>query len=176
MLKNTQKRYGSLAIFLHWSVAIIVIFLLVIGLYMVRLPVNIEKLKLYRWHKEWGVLVFLLMVFRLCWRLINITPVLTLPLWQKIAARTVHFAFYIFLFVIPVTGWCLSSAAGLPISFFGLFTLPDLIAPNEHLRLLFTELHQWLSYGLIAAIGLHTGAALQHHFIYKDKILERMFP
>src|SRR3990167_6920558 len=118
MLKNTQKRYGSLSIFLHWSVAIIVIFLLVIGLYMVRLPVNIEKLKLYRWHKEWGVLVFLLMVFRLCWRLINITPVLTLPLWQKIAARTVHFAFYIFLFVIPVTGWCLSSAAGLPISFF----------------------------------------------------------
>lgn len=177
-IKNTENHYGWGAIILHWVIALLIIGLLILGLYMVGLPISLQKLKLYGWHKELGVLALMLAAIRLFWRFINITPILpaTLPYIQKLAAHAVHWAFYIFMFAMPITGWLISSAAGLPVSFYGLFTLPDLISPSEPLRLFFTECHKWLGYGLIATICLHTGAALQHHFIHKDDILRRMLP
>lgn len=173
-LTNSASRYGIVAIFLHWLMAILIIGLLILGLYMVSLPISHEKLKLYGWHKEYGLLILALVLFRLPWRLFNMTPQLSLPLLEKLAARTVHWAFYIFMFAMPITGWLITSAAGLPVSFFGLFVLPDLISPNEEQRILFQEIHQWLGYGLIVTIVLHASAALKHHFINKDDILRRM--
>lgn len=174
-IKNTATHFGVVAILLHWIVAILIIGLLAVGLYMVRLPISLEKLKLYGWHKEYGFLVLFLAVFRLVWRLANQLPELSaLPLLEKIAARSMHWAFYGFMFAMPITGWLITSAAGLPASFFGLFTLPNLIAPDAHNLVLFEWIHQWLAYALIAAIGLHTAAALKHHFINKDDILKRM--
>ncbi|KTC84848.1 cytochrome b [Legionella brunensis] len=78
------------------------------------------------------------------------------------------------MFTLPITGWLITSAAGLSASFFGLFTLPSLIIPNEELRAIFEEIHEWLAYGLIALLALHTAAALKHHFINRDDILRRM--
>jgi cytochrome b561 len=173
-LKNTINRYGLVAILLHWVMAILIIGLLILGLYMVRLPIGLEKLKLFGWHKEYGFLVLILVTIRILWRLINTTPKLLLPAWEKRAARGVHWLFYGFMFALPLTGWLISSAAGLPVSFFGLFTLPNLIGANEGLVELFEEAHEWLAYGLIAIILLHTAAALKHHFIAKDDILRRM--
>ena len=173
-VKNTTDRYGVAAIFLHWLMAVLLIGLLILGLYMVALPISLEKLKLYGWHKEYGLLALWLAILRVAWRIINITPYLALPRWERIAARSVHWAFYGFMFALPITGWLITSAAGLPASFFGLFVLPDLVVPDEAQRLLFQEIHEWLGYGLIAAIGLHTCAALKHHFFNKDDILRRM--
>lgn len=172
--KNSANRYGAVTIFLHWLMAVLIIGLLILGLYMVILPIGLTKLKLYGWHKEYGLLALWLVILRLFWRLINVTPKLSLPLLEKIAARTVHWAFYVFMFAMPITGWLITSAAGLPASFFGLFVLPNLIAPNEESRLLFEEIHKWLGYGLIATILLHISAALKHHFINRDDILRRM--
>lgn len=151
-------------------------FMLGLGLYMTSLHISLEKLKLYGWHKECGILILMLVTLRLIWRLSNITPNFPteMPHWQKLAARAVHLAFYGFMIVMPITGWLISSAAGLPVSFFGLFVLPTLIPANEHLQALFSEIHTWLAYTLIAAICAHVAAALQHHFINKDDTLRRM--
>lgn len=177
-IKNTSNQYGLVSILLHWLIALLMIILIVIGLYMVTLPIGLTKLKLFGWHKELGVLVLGLAIIRLIWRFINVVPLLPsyLPAWQKLAARFVHIVFYFFMFLLPLTGWILSSAAGLPVSFFGLFLLPDLVYPNENVRLLFIEIHKWLAYALIAVLTLHIAAALKHHFIHKDDILRRMFP
>src|SRR3990167_2496566 len=171
---NTEDRYGVVTIFLHWIMAVLIIGLLILGIYMVTLPISHTKLKLYGWHKEYGLLALGLVALRLIWRLSNVTPRLSLPLLEKFAARTVHWAFYVFMFAMPLTGWLITSAAGLPASFFGLFVLPNLISPNEESRILLEEIHKWLGYGLIATIVLHTSAALKHHFINKDDILRRM--
>lgn len=173
-IKNNTEHYGLIAKILHWVVALLIIGLLVLGLYMVRLPISLGKLKLYGWHKEFGLLVLALAMMRVTWRLINITPSLNLPSFEKWAARIVHWAFYGFMFAMPLSGWAITSAAGLPPSFFGLFTLPNLVAPNEELRELFETMHEWIGYGLIATIVLHTAAALKHHFIDKDDTLRRM--
>ncbi|WP_026069508.1 cytochrome b [Legionella tunisiensis] len=173
-IKNTTDKYGVVAISLHWILAILMIGLLILGIYMVELPVSLQKLKLYGWHKEYGFLVLALAIIRIIWRFANTTPHLSIPAWEEFAARAVHWAFYGFMFALPITGWLITSAAGLPASFFGLFTLPNLIAPNEELRLLFQEIHEWLGYTLIAFIALHVAAALKHHFIDKDDVLRRM--
>ena len=173
-LKNGENHFGLIAILLHWIMAILIIGLLAVGLYMVQLPVNLEKLKLYGWHKEYGLLALALVIVRLSWRLINITPKLSLPWYEQLAARMVHWAFYGFLFAMPVSGWLVTSAAGLQPSFFGLFTLPNLVAPNAEQLQLFELIHKWLGYALILTICMHTAAALKHHFINKDDILKRM--
>jgi cytochrome b561 len=171
---NTKDRFGIITILLHWVIAALMIGLLILGLYMVSMPISLEKLKFYGWHKEYGFLVLGLAILRLLWRIINLTPELSLPRWEKLTARSVHWIFYGFMFALPITGWLITSAAGLPASFFGLITLPNLVAPNEELRLLFQQVHQWLGYALIAIIGLHVAAALKHHFINKDDVLRRM--
>lgn len=175
-IKNTVQQFGSMAIGLHWILAALMIALLVLGFYMVSLPLGLEKLKLYGWHKEYGFLVLFLAIFRLFWRLTHVLPELTIPWIEKVAARSMHWLFYGFMFAMPITGWLITSAAGLPASFFGLFTLPSLIAPDAQLLACFESVHKYLAYVLIAAICLHTAAALKHHFINKDDILRRMLP
>ncbi len=174
--KNTENHFGIIAISFHWLMAIIMIGLVILGLYMTDLPVSLEKLKLFGWHKEFGLLILFLAMFRIVWRIGNITPLLplTMQAWEKLAAHAAHWAFYFFMFALPITGWLLTSAAGLQPSFFGLFTLPVLIAPNHDLQHLFAEIHEWLAYGLIATFFAHVGAALKHHFINKDDILKRI--
>lgn len=173
-LKNSDKRFGLVSILLHWGMTLLIIGLLGLGLYMVSLPISLEKLKLYGWHKEYGFLVLALVLFRLIWRVTNITPHLALPFLEMLAARSMHWAFYGFMFAMPISGWLITSAAGLPASFFGLYTFPNLISPDEGHRKLFQLVHEWLGYGLIAAIVLHASAALKHHYINKDDILRRM--
>lgn len=175
-LKNSSEGYGLIAILLHWIIAILIIGMLILGLYMVRMPISIEKLKFYGWHKEFGVLVLELAMLRLFWRLFNVSPglPLTMPAYQKFAAKSAHWAFYIFMFAMPISGWMMSSSAGLSVSFFGLFLLPNLVGPNPALHHYLALMHQYLAYSLIALIALHTTAALEHHFIKKDDVLRRM--
>jgi cytochrome b561 len=177
-LKNTNNTYGYIAILLHWIMAVLIIALLILGLYMTNLPIGLQKLKLYGWHKELGVLALALVLIRILWRLTNITPSLRplLPLWEAIAARCTHWIFYLLMLALPITGWIMSSAAGLPVSFFGLFVLPDIISSNETVRMLFQQIHEWLGYAIIGFICLHVAAALKHHFINKDDIMRRMLP
>lgn len=176
-ITNTETRFGVVAIFLHWLMALLIVGLIVMGLTMTRLSFSVQKLKLYGWHKEIGFLVLMLVVVRLVWRVINVNPSLSmLSVWERFAARFVHWLFYGLMLALPISGWLLTSAAGLPVSFFGLFVIPNLIAPHEAYRFLFQEIHQWLAYGIIILFLGHVSAALKHHFINKDNILRRMFP
>lgn len=176
LFRNTKNRYGWVAMLFHWAMALLILAMLGLGLYMDGLPVSLAKLKLYGWHKELGILILFLVVLRTVWSCVNIVPVLPPPYWQQLAARALHLAFYGFMFVLPITGWCMSSASGVPVSFFGLFVLPDFVAPNKQLGHLFRVVHGWLAYGLIAAIVSHAAAALWHHFIQNDDTVRRMLP
>lgn len=173
-IKNTETHFGLVAILFHWIMAALIIGLLAVGLYMVNLPVSSDKYKLYDMHKAFGILVLGLIILRTLWRLVNTTPKLDIPWHEKIAARCAHFGLYGLMFAMPLSGWSTSSAAGYPPSFFGLFTLPNLIQPNKHLSAFFGSTHQWLAYCLIALICIHVLAALKHHFYDKDDILKRM--
>jgi cytochrome b561 len=168
-----------MAITLHWVMAAILIALVALGLYMVRLPdvgFDTTKIGLILYHKEFGILVLALVILRLAWRVTNALPRLVenLPDWQKVVARFVHLCFYGLMFSLPITGWLMSSAAGFPVSFFGLFDLPDLIPYNDYLFQVFIAVHKWLGYALIPLIIIHAGAALRHHLVFRDDTLRKM--
>jgi len=181
-LANSRRHYGAVAMFFHWTMVLLIIALIVVGLYMVSLPdagYSTNKIVLIFYHKEYGVVAFLLGSLRLAWRVGNALPMLveTIPDWQKVAARFVHLLFYGLIFALPISGWLMSSAAGIPVYLFSAtYTLPDLIPANDHIFQLYIEIHKWLSYTLIATIFLHAGAALRHHYLLKDETLKRMLP
>ncbi|WP_237056151.1 cytochrome b [Microbulbifer sediminum] len=179
-LKNTAQRYGSVAIALHWLMAVLLIGLIALGLYMSGLPdvgFDKKKIELVLLHKEYGILALGLAVVRLAWRLGNVLPALAeqFPDWQKVAARFVHLCFYALMFALPVTGWLMSSAAAIPVYAFGV-RLPDLIAQNDYRFQVLLEIHKWLGYALIGFIAIHAGAALRHHFLSGDNTLTKMLP
>ena len=178
---NTENSYGIIAVALHWFMAVILIGLVAVGLYMVALPdvgFDTKKIWLILYHKEFGILLLVLATLRLAWRAINVLPRLVqhLPEWQKVVARFVHLCFYGLMFALPITGWLMSSAAGFPVSFFGLFYLPDLVPYNDYLFQRLIAIHKWLGYALIPLIVIHAGAALRHHFIFRDDTLRKMLP
>jgi cytochrome b561 len=180
-LENSEDRYGAVALLFHWSMALLVIGLAALGLYMVTLPdvgFDTEKVTLVLYHKEFGVLALVLLAPRLSWRVTHILPRLveTLPDWQKVAARFVHLALYGLLFALPMSGCLMSSAAGIPVSFFGLFMLPDFAHRDAELFQRCAALHQWLGYVLVLLIFVHAGAALRHHFAFRDDTLRKMLP
>lgn len=178
-LPNTEWHYGAAAIALHWFMAVLIAALLVLGIYMVRLPdvgFDTKKIILILIHKELGMLALALVAVRLVWRQLNPLPRLTetLPEWQKVTAIFVHLCFYALMLALPVIGWVMSSAAGIPVSFLGLFTLPDFVPHDldlfERLRLM----HDWLGYAMAVFVCVHAGAALRHHFLLRDDTLRKM--
>jgi cytochrome b561 len=80
------------------------------------------------------------------------------------------------MFALPMTGWLMSSAAGIPVSILQLFTFPDLIGPNDYLFKRLIEIHKWLSYALLVVLAVHAGAALRHRFTYRGGTSSRMLP
>ncbi|HXE50248.1 MAG TPA: cytochrome b [Ramlibacter sp.] len=176
---GAPRRYGAVAIGLHWLMAIVLTVLVVMGLYMASLPdvgFDTRKIVLILYHKQIGMFALALALLRLGWRVGHVLPALveTLPDWQQVAARLVHLCLYAVMFALPVTGWLMSSAAGFTVSLLGLFDLPDLVVKDDFLFQAFVQAHKWLSYALIALTVVHAGAALMHHFVNKDETLRKM--
>ena len=174
---SSTKRYGAVAIAFHWLLALAIICSFCVGLYMADLPFSLTRLKLYNWHKWAGVSILLLSALRLLWRLANKPPAdLPMPAWQARAAHLTHGLLYLLFFAVPLAGWAYSSATGFPIVWFGMIPLPDFVPKDKALAETLKELHKYLAYGLAALVLAHIGAALKHHFIDRDGLLQRMLP
>ena len=137
------------------------------------------KFKVYGLHKSFGILVLILAGLRLSWRLFTPPPEILkdkMKDWEINLAKVIHACLYFGMFLMPLTGWLMSSAKNFPVSVFGLFTLPNISPPSEQRAELFEEVHELLGYTLIFIISLHVLGALKHHFVNKDTTLRRMLP
>jgi cytochrome b561 len=171
-------RFGWLSQSFHWSIALVLLGQIPLAWYMIDLPLSPDKLGTYALHKSIGMTLFALAVGRAVWAVLAKRPALpdTMPRWQVIASKAVEGLLYIIVIVMPITGWLMSSAANFPVSVFGMFTLPDLVAPDETLFENLRRAHMMQSRLLIALAGIHILAALKHHFIDKDNVLMSMLP
>lgn len=178
MLHTSPAAYTRTAIGLHWLVALLIFTAFPLGLYMSDLPVSPLKLRLYSYHKWIGVTIFLLAVLRLSWRLTHRPPVLpdAMANWEKLAATGMHWLLYALLFIVPLSGWLMSSAKGIQTVWFGVLPLPDLIGKDKALGELLSGLHESFNFLMIGLVLAHAGAALKHHFLDRDDVLARMLP
>jgi len=177
MLKNTKDTFGWLAKSFHWVIALLIIGMWVAGQVMTSMENTPTKFEVYFFHKATGITVLALAVLAIAWRSINVKPALThLPKWQVLAATLNKYGLYFCMLAMPLTGWMMSSAAGRPVSFFGLFIMPDLVPVDKEAAHIYAERHEQVALLLLALFLTHAGAALMHHFILKDGILKRMLP
>lgn len=176
-MNEPTERYTGPAIAAHWLIAILILAAFPLGLYMHGLPLSPNKLKLYSYHKWIGMTVLLLFVPRILWRLTHRPPApLPMPAWQHKIAEGTHHLLYLLMFLVPLSGWLMSSAKGFQVVYFGVLPIPDLIGKDKELGELLEEMHEVLSWSLMTLVGLHLAGALKHHIIDKDSTLRRMLP
>lgn len=178
-LRSDARRWGGITKLLHWTVALLVVALLGIGLWMTDLPISPDKVRVYALHKSIGITVLALMLIRIAWRANEQTrPEMPfgMPAWERAAAWSSHALLYAALLVMPLSGWLFNSAANFPLQWFGWLSLPALSGPDPALKAFARAVHQWTAYTLIALVTLHVMAALKHHGFDRDETLRRMLP
>ena len=176
--RTMPARYGGLAQLFHWVIAALIVTQFVLARLAGDLPLGARKLGLLARHKSVGMTILMLAILRLLWRLKTARPELPpdMSRLERIAAHGTHIAFYVLLFAMPLTGWMMSSAKSYSVSWFGLFTWPNLIGKNEAAFEFLRTMHDTLSDVLFAVAVLHILAALKHHFWNRDDVLKRMLP
>lgn len=178
MLANTSHSFGTIAKSFHWLIAVMIIGMLTVGLIMVDMDPSPTKMTLYGLHKSTGAVILILVIMRLTWRLMNPVPQLPSslrPVHHRVAKLS-PLALYTLLFLMPLSGYTLSIAAGYPINVYGLFTLPSLLPKDMEVSKMAATIHKYGAFAFIGILILHVGAAFYHHFILKTTVLRRMLP
>lgn len=175
--QKQAESYTTTAKAFHWLMALGLVVNFAFGTYMHELPLSPQKLQYYSWHKWAGIVLLGLVTLRLLWRLVVRPPaLLPAPAWQRAVAHGLHWALYILMFAIPLSGWMMSSASGFPVVLFGVWQLPDLVPKDKPLFETLKDVHQALNMTLLALVIAHVGAALKHQWIDRDGTLRRMLP
>ena len=178
-MTDAGRAYSGPQKWLHWSMAALIVLVMIpAGLTMTRLGEGETTNTLYELHKSFGLILFGLAVVRAAIRLVRGAPPLEpgIPSWQRVAAYVSHYALYLLIFLVPLTGWAATSACCAPVNLFWTVPLTLPVPGGEDLAKTIFRLHYGFVYTLMAIVAVHVGAALQHHFIRRDRTLLRMLP
>jgi cytochrome b561 len=169
-------RYTTVAIVLHWLVALVVIGQFILGWQMLGIAKDPPgpRVTAFNLHKSIGLTVLMLMLLRLAWRARHAPPPpLPMPAWQERLARITHWLFYATLILLPLTGYLGSEFSGYPVKYFGV-ELPQWAGKNPAMKEFLSATHLTLTWVLFTLFGLHLAGAIKHAFIDRDRLLTRM--
>jgi cytochrome b561 len=202
MRRNTDLGWGPVARGFHWLIAVAILTEVPAGLIMSRTfgaKDAVGKTWQYwtsNFHHTAGLVILAVAFLRIGWRLANPVPgpASMRPVAEKVAAKATHGLLYVLLILIPLSGWAaLSSLADsiafghIQLWFFGTDgfgaqgLIPHIVTPR-----VYNDPTTWLNYMTLARshrwllivggilLTLHVAAALRHHFILRDRTLQRM--
>lgn len=197
-MNNSVLRYSKTAVFLHWLIAIGIFGMFALGWYASDLPKEAPKQAaydlfdwgIYTWqlseeisprsfyfnlHKSLGLTVFVIILIRLLWRLVNKPPALldSYKKWEKSLANIVHRVLYLLIVAVPLSGVIMSTYSKYGIKWFGLPFIKGL--DNNPMRELYKEAHEVIGIVLLVFIAVHVLGALKHKFVDHDSTLKRMW-
>lgn len=172
----TPTRYHPALVVLHWLLAVMIIMGLVMGGFVLAETPNSDPEKIFalRMHMGAGIIILLLMLVRLVVRIRSRKPLHAEtgnPLLDRLGGLT-HWAFYLVVILMALSGIGISALAGLPPIVFGGSGDPlpaDFWAyPPRYAHAVFANI-------LMVLIVLHIAAAAWHQWIKKDGLLRRMW-
>lgn len=174
-----EQRYTRTAIFLHWLIAMLLLGQFAFGWYLDGIPRGVLARGYYvNLHKSTGILIALLIVFRIIWRLTHQPPSLpdAMPAWQRRAAAASHRLLYVLMLVMPLSGYVASNFSKHGVNFFNSVKLAPWGSDDKLLYAIFNQTHKITSWLLLALVILHVSAALKHLFVDRDNIFSRILP
>lgn len=171
-----MSRYSKVAITLHWLMALMIVGNLLGGFLHDLVPrENGQRAFVMMLHTGFGLTIIALTLVRLGWRLANPPP--ALPDYftggERLLARAAHWAFYIAMLALPLTGWALTNRNDRPLLFFGLFEVPKFGLDTLTARS-FGEIHETLGWVMVALLALHIIGIIKHHVMDRDNLMPRM--
>lgn len=173
-----RPRFDTLTIALHWATALILLTLLGSGLLYGQVEERSWAPPLLQLHRSLGVTIWTLTVFRLLWRVTGARfPAFpaSMTALHQLGARLSEYALYALLLIQPATGLAHTLLRGRPFEVFA-WSIPPLVARDVGLVGIFRGAHEIGAWCLFALAGLHAAAALVHHFILRDDVLEAIAP
>ncbi|CDS50041.1 Cytochrome B561 [Polaromonas sp. CG9_12] len=172
----SSKPYASLAVLLHWTLAVLIIGMVALGWYMTEIEDDPGSAWFFTLHKSIGLVIAGLVLLRLVWRLGHLPEPLParLPSWQVNASRATHGLLYAAMLAMPTFGIVGSLLSKKGIVFFGL-PLPRVFQANHDLAETFFNAHSFTTWILVVLVSLHVLAGLKHLVIDKDGVFQRMW-
>jgi cytochrome b561 len=175
---RSDTRYGAAARAFHWLTVGMLLVIIPLGLVMGRLPRGLLQDTCFITHESLGLSVLGLTLLRFAWRLAHPAPPPSadlLPLERR-ASGTVHAALYLVLLAMPITGYLFINFRGITLHYFGLIAVPPLVAQDKPVGDFALFVHTSLQWAIYALVVLHVAAALHHHFLRRNDVLQRMLP
>lgn len=170
----TSQRYHSVAILIHWSVALLIGADFVLGLTVDNFPKSWTG-AVINTHALAGLAVLGLTLVRLWWRVGHKPPDYPASVSPQVRrlSHLVQWALYALMLAVPLIGipTLLYRGRGLD---FGLFQIASPVARVPEIFHPLTEVHELAAYALVGLALGHVLAALYHQFVRKDEIMRRM--
>ena len=175
-MTTAQAQFNVRMRVLHWLMAVAVLAMLGIGVAMVASLADYNRLVSI--HRPLGILILILVVIRFVNRLFSTLPPFPASMspQERLAATASEVLLYGLLFVQPLVGWAMLSAAGYPIVLSGSLHLPPILPHSVMLYVILRKTHTALAYLLFVAFIAHFGAVLFHTLIVRDGLFSRMAP
>jgi cytochrome b561 len=175
MATNPQQFPVSMRFF-HWLVAAMVLTMLGIGVTMVASLAHYHQL--ISIHRPLGTLLLILVAIRFVNRRFSTLPPFpaTMSPRERFIASWAEILLYTLLFLQPLVGWGMLSAARYPIGLWGGLHLFPILPHSAMLYAALRKVHTVLAYLLFLAIIAHFGAVLFHTWIVRDRFFSRMAP
>jgi cytochrome b561 len=174
--RAVAARYGSGAMAFHWVMVVLVVVVGVLGLLHDSWPRTTQAFWI-NVHALIGLAVWVLVMMRIGWRLRHPPPALPAQAgdFSRRWSYPVHWLLYALMLVIPVLGIVTFLWHGRVFDF-GLFRVDFGVHKNRAIFEPTEDIHGYLAYALFTLVGLHMLAALWHHFVRRDAVLQRMWP
>jgi cytochrome b561 len=173
---KTAARFAWPSRVLHWLMAVMVLAMLLIGMAMVASLLDYHRLLSI--HRPLGILVLVLVIVRFVNRQLKPPPPFpeTMSPIERAAATWTERLLYVLMFLMPLIGWGMLSAARYPIVLFGSVHLPPILPHSARLYAVLRTSHAIFAYILFFAFMAHLSAVLFHTLVLRDGILRRMAP
>jgi len=171
---NSYSNYGLLAKLFHWVTFIVLLAQVPFGFYLVGLEFSDQRIELENIHILVGITIFYITLFRLIWKFFNPSPTESKSFFkgQILIGKVNHLLLYLSIFAITISGMLKKLYMGETLNFF--FFKYGFEKDNFILADAFYEVHIYANYLLLGLITLHILAVVVHHFVFKDKILNKI--
>jgi cytochrome b561 len=176
-----NENYSSAAVVVHWLLAVCIFFLFASSSWMLALPLSSEEFPFrqfpFQLHKNIGITVFLLLVALLYIRFRRApnraAPPGETESWIHRLATIDHVVLYLLVFACCASGYIASSYSGWATTFWWTLKLPDWGREDKELNILFSDIHLWACWSLLAFLAIHIAGAVYHAFC-NDGVVRRM--